>query len=237
MANFVLVHGAFHGGWCWARVAAHLRHRGHTVFTPTQTGLGERRHLLQAGITLDTFVQDITEVMDAEELHDAVLVGHSFGGLAISGVADRMPERVRGLIYLDSRILEPGESILDVDPIRAGDWKQRAEATGGLAIPAPPADYFGITDPNDLAWVNRRMTPHPLGTFTSKLNLANPVGNDRPRTYIACTDPVYTPLAPCHRWARGRAGWGYTELRTGHDAMVSAPQPLARMLEEVGDPL
>src|SRR5579875_3323603 len=98
--TFVLVHGAWHGGWCWSRVAAILRGRGHRVFTPTQTGLGERAHLLSRDITFDTFVQDVVGVFEAEELEDVVLVGHSFGGSSISGVVDRMPERVRRLVYL-----------------------------------------------------------------------------------------------------------------------------------------
>jgi pimeloyl-ACP methyl ester carboxylesterase len=231
MPTFVLVHGAFHGGWCWSRVARHLRANGHTVFTPTQTGLGERQHLLTADITLDTFIDDICAVMEAEELQDAVLVGHSFGGISITGVADRMPERVRHLVYLDSRILEAGQSMLDADPERSGAWKRIAQDGDGLSIPPPPAAYFDCPDPADVAWIARRLTPHPLRTFTSPLNLANAtIGNGRPCTYIACTDPVYPWLEPCRTWARGRHGWNWAEIAAGHDAMVSAPAELAALL-------
>ena len=217
------------------RVAALLRRAGHAVFTPTQTGLGERRHLLSRAITLETFIDDIGAVIEAEELSDVVLVGHSFGGISITGVVDRMPERVRRLVYLDSRILEHGQSMLDVDGPRSSAWRQLAEETsGGLSIPPVPATYFGVTDPADLAWIERRLTPHPLGTFTSALRLANPqVGNGRPCTYAACTDPIYPALNDCRDWARGRAGWGWAELATAHDAMITAPDLVARVIEEV----
>jgi pimeloyl-ACP methyl ester carboxylesterase len=111
--TFVLVHGAWHGGWCWSRVADRLRAAGHRVFTPTQTGLGERKHLLSKAITLDTFAKDIVNVIEAEELSSIILVGHSFGGLAISGVADAMPDKVRHLVYLDSLMVEGGKSPFD----------------------------------------------------------------------------------------------------------------------------
>lgn len=234
MTTFVLVHGAFHGGWCWSRVTRVLRAGGHTVFAPTQTGLGERRHLLSAGITLDTFIDDICGVLESEELSDAVLVGHSFGGISITGVVDRMRERVRHLVYLDSRILEAGQSMLDADPERSGVWRRTAEEEGGLSIPPPPATYFGCTDPADVAWIDRRLTPHPLNTFTSPLNLASSViGNGRPCTYVACTDPIYPWLEPCRSWARGRPGWGWAEIAAGHDAMISAPAELGALLVRI----
>src|ERR1700690_637004 len=128
--TFVLVHGAWHGGWCWSRVADRLRAAGHQVFTPTQTGLGERKHLLSKDITLDTFTKDITNVIEAEELSNVVLVGHSFGGLAISGVADAIPERIRHLVYLDSLIVEGGKSPLDAfTPEIAAARKKAADDT------------------------------------------------------------------------------------------------------------
>lgn len=231
MATFVLVHGAFHGGWCWSRVTRALRAGGHTVFAPTQTGLGDRRHLLAPGITLDTFIDDICAVLETEELHDAVLVGHSFGGISITGVADRMPDRVRHLVYLDSRILQSGQSMLDVDPARSGAWTRLAQQGAGLSIPPPPATYFNCPDPGDTAWIERRLTPHPLGTFISPLRLAHSrIGNGRPCTYMACTNPAYPWLEDCRAWARGREGWGWAEIAAGHDAMVSAPALLASRL-------
>lgn len=158
-------------------------------------------------------------MIEAEELSDVVLVGHSFGGITITGVADRMPERIRHLIYLDSRILEHGQSMIDVDGARSLTWRQLAEETsGGITLPTPPVAYLGVPDPADLAWIERRLTPHPLGTFTSKLHLANPVvANGRPCTYVACTEPIYPPLEICRDWARGRPGWAWAEIATCHD--------------------
>lgn len=234
MTNFVLLHGAWHGGWCWARVAPLLRARGHLVLTPTQTGLGERAHLLHAGITIETFVQDLVGVLQAEELEQAVLVGHSFGGIAITGAADQVRVRVRSLIYLDSRILENGESALDqATPEQAAARREAAAESGGISLPPPPAHDFGVPNGPDADWVNRRMTLHPFGSMTSKLRLANPVGNGLPCAYVACTAPVYEPLEPARWWARGRPGWQWREMATGHDAMVTAPGPLADLLEEL----
>src|ERR1700686_5535843 len=174
--TFVLVHGAWHGGWCWSRVADRLRAAGHHVFTPTQTGLGERKHLLSKDITLDTFTKDIANVIEAEELTNIVLVGHSFGGLAISGVADAMPERIRHLVYLDSLMVEGGKSPFDSLPpdVVAARRKAAEESSGGLSLPAPPPSAFGISDAKDTEWLKPRLTPQPLGTYTSALNIKGP---------------------------------------------------------------
>ena len=233
--TYVLVHGAWHGGWCWRRVADRLRAAGHTVFTPTCTGLGERSHLLSEDITLDTFTEDIAKVIEFEELDDIILVGHSFGGLPISGVADRMPERIRHLVYLDSLILQGGESPFGVLPPDVVEARRQAaeETSGGLSLPVPPPSAFAVTDPDDVAWLERRLTPHPLGTYTSPLNISGPVGNDLPRTYIACTDPPYAVLAAVWDWAREQPDWKWDEIATGHDAMVTAPDELSEMLMDI----
>ena len=134
--TYVLVHGAWHGGWCWRPVADALRAQGHRVFTPTQTGLGERRHLLSRDITLDVFVDDIANLMEAEELRDAILVGHSFGGIAISGVADRMPEAVRHLVFLDSIVLQPGQSPFGILPAEVVAARRKLIAERAAALPS-----------------------------------------------------------------------------------------------------
>ena len=144
---FVLVHGACHGGWCWRHVADRLRASGHRVFTPTCTGLGERAHLMSREITLDTFTQDIAGVIEAEELGDIVLVGHSFGGLPVSGVADIIPDRIRHLVFLDALLAQPGRSAFDGLPpeIVAARRKAAEETSGGLSFSAPPPSVFGVT--------------------------------------------------------------------------------------------
>jgi pimeloyl-ACP methyl ester carboxylesterase len=230
--TFVLVHGAWHGGWCWSRVANRLRAAGHQVFTPTQTGLGERKHLLSKDITLDTFRTDIVNVIEAEELSKIVLVGHSFGGLAISGVADVMPERIRHLVYLDSLVVEGGKSPFDSLPadVVAARRKLADESSGGLSLPNPPPSAFGVSDAQDVEWVKRRLTPHPFSTYTSKQNIKGPVGNNLPRTYVHCTNPSYAALQGSRDWVKAQVGWRWAEIATGHDAMVTAPDELAKML-------
>lgn len=232
---FVLVHGAWHGGWCWARVAPLLRAAGHAVFTPTLTGLGERRHLISRDITIATFTLDLMNVIEMEELSDIVLVGHSFAGLPVSGVADRMPERLRHLVYLDSLLVQPGQSPFDgLSPaVVAARRRAAQETSGGLSLPVPPAEAMGITQPADAAWITRRMTPHPISAHESKLELTHALGNGLARTYVDCTAPRYATLDGVKARIKGQPGWGWRDLATGHDAMVSAPEALAAMLLEI----
>ncbi len=230
--TYVLVHGAWHGGWCWEKVATILRSRGHNVITPTQTGLGERAHLLSKSITLDTFVEDILNVIKYEDIKDIILVGHSFGGNAISGTADRMPERIKQLVYLDAVILENGQSVFGLLPKDVVEARTKAaqESSGGLTIPAPPPAAFGITDAAQAAWLAPRLTPHPFNTFTSPLKLGNKVGNGLPAYYVFCNDPVYGPLQASRDWVK-KNGMKMVEIKSGHDAMAIAPQALADMLD------
>lgn len=235
MTSFVLLHGAFHGAWCWRSVAARLRAAGHTVFTPTQTGLGERAHLLRADITLDTFVQDLVAVLETEELEDAVLVGHSFGGIALTGAAVRARARIRHLVYLDSLIPVSGETPLQgVTQEVAALRRQAAAASGGLSVPPPAPAFFGIPPGPAADWVHRRMTPHPFGAFDSAIDFDGPPGNGLPSTYVFCTDPVYEPLAPSRARARAVPGWVWRDFAASHDAMVTHPEATAELLMELG---
>ncbi|GAB2890849.1 alpha/beta hydrolase [Paralcaligenes ginsengisoli] len=232
LKTFVLVHGAWHGGWCWAKVAHALRAFGHRVYTPTLTGLGERSHLLGSGITLGTFVQDIENVLLWEDLTNVILVGHSFAGLVITGVADRAPQRLKQLIYLDAFILESGLSTFDtlasetVAKLRAA----ARDSCNGLALPAPKPKAFGLIEPAHIDFIAERLTPHPLGTYESALQLRHPIGNGMPCAYWHCTAPSYAPLEASRQWAKAQTGWSWAELATGHDAMVSAPELLIRNL-------
>jgi pimeloyl-ACP methyl ester carboxylesterase len=231
--TFVLVHGGFHGGWCWRQVADRLRARGHTVYTPTQTGCGERSHLMSASITLDTFVQDIANVLIWEDLSQVVLVGHSFGGNAISGVADRLPERLRQLVYLDAAMLVNGQSMFGLlDPSVVAARLAAAQTSGGLSIEPPPAAMFGIEDESLAVGVQARLTPQPLGTYTSPLKLVHPVGNNVPAVYVKCIAPLYAGLQPARDWVLAN-GMRTVELATGHDAMLTAPDLLTDLLEQL----
>ena len=229
--TYVLVHGGFHGGWCWRRVADRLGGTGHRVFTPTQTGLGERRHLMSANITLDVFVEDVTKLLEAEELSDVILVGHSFGGRTVAGVADLMPERIARLVLLDTGLFVSGQSALDAMPAVEREERYRLAREGdGLGMAVPHARRFGLTDSEDLAWVTRRLTPQPFSTYTSALTLRHPLGNGCPVTYIRCTAPRYPTIDAGEAFARAQPDWQVLELDTGHDAMISAPGPLSEML-------
>ncbi len=234
--TFVLLHGAWHGAWCWKRVTQRLRAAGHHVYTPTLTGLGERSHLLAADITLETCAQDLINVFLWEDLNDVVLVGHSFGGIAASAAADRIPERIRCLVYLDSLIIQSGESPFSVLPPDIAQARRALakQSPGGLSIPPPPPGAFGVTDAQDAQWLQEKCTPHPVSTYESTLILQHPVGNDLPASYIA-VKPDYAPLASVRQWVRAHTSWDYHEIEAGHDAMVTSPQAVSELLVQLAD--
>lgn len=234
--TFVLQHGAWHGGWCWDRVAARLRAQGHRVFTPTSTGLGERKHLISKDVTIEVFVQDLVNVLEAEELKDVILVGHSFGGIAISGAADRAPDRIRRLVYLDAVILQPGQSPLSsIPPEVAAQRRAAIKAGGGVSLPVPSTSFFGIESGPDADWLKRRLTPHPAGTYDSPLNIKNPIGNGLNTTYISCTEKPLASIESMRQFARKQPGWKYEELATVHNAMMSAPEALTAKLLNIAN--
>lgn len=228
--TFVLVHGAWHGGWCWKDVAERLRAAGHAVTAPTLTGLGERAHLLSDRLDLATCITDIRQHIVFEELDEIVLVGHSFAGPVITGVADAIPERIRRLIYLDALLLDDGESAMSRVPPAVAEQRLRLaqESSGGLTMPVPPASVFGIADKERAAWVESKLTPHPLKTYVSPLRIKALPGNGLRADYVVCTNPAYVGAAPAHERAR-QSGWPLHELATSHDAMVTAPAATAEL--------
>ena len=230
--TFVLVHGAWHGAWCWRRVIAILRSAGHVVFAPTLTGFGERVHLTRADLTIEDFAADIVNVIAAEELNDIILVGHSFGGNPVSVVADRVPERLKHLVYIDTLLLKNGESGFSrLDPAIVAQRIELAEKTsGGITIPPPSPEAFGVSDPADAEWLRRQLTPLPLNCYQAPIRLKHPLGNGVGKTYIACTNPIYGPAVRTHEWVKSQADWRYLELVTGHDAMITSPEGLSEML-------
>ncbi len=237
--TYVLVHGSWAGGWIWAPVAERLRAQGHRVFAPTQTGLGERRHLLSRDIGIGTFIDDVANVLEAEELPDVILVGHSSGGLPITGVADRMPERIRHLVYLDAAIVQGGQSFFDLFPQEAVADRRRAarEGGGGIAVPPPPISAYGtigIPAGPVAEWVHRRVTPHPIGAYETPLELRNPVGSGRPCTYVSCTAPQSATIEASRRWVKSQDGWIWVELAAGHCAHVTVPEDVVRLLAGIG---
>ena len=236
--TFVFAHGSWHGGWCWQRVADRLRARGARAFTPSYTGMGDRAHLLNKDITIETFVRDVIEVLQTEELSNVVLVGHSFGGVPITGVADRMPEKLRHLVYLDSVVIESGQTAFSLYPPKEVEERIAAsnKANGGLAVPNPKTlpPSWGFTEGTaDYAWVMRRLTPTPLGAYTSALNLHAPVGNGLPKTYIRCEKPENPTLASSRAIVKSSAGWNWIDFPGPHDCMITQPDELVKLLLEI----
>jgi len=231
--TFVLVHGAWSGGWCYARVMALLRARGHTVFTPTLTGQGERAHLLNGAINLSTHIADVLGVFHYERLSDVVLAGHSYGGMVITGVADRIPEKIKALAYLDAFVPQDGQSLFDIN-IAANTQRflDGAGASGGLSVPAPPAAYFGV-NAADAALVDALATPFPLGCFTEKLKLSGAYRDVTKHLYVHGTVlPRESPFKPFYERAVA-AGWSAHALACGHHVMLDEPEKTAALLERL----
>jgi pimeloyl-ACP methyl ester carboxylesterase len=249
MATFVLVHGASHGGWCWRDVRAALQSNGHDVFTPTLTGLGERSHLLSPDIDLNTHILDVVNVLEWEELTDVILVGHSYGGHVITGVADRAKSQLRHIVYLDAYIPADGESPLthglaarnpDITAaeIQAELDRRRSATNEKGGVPSHVPNLFDVPEdrPELYDWVSRRITLHPLNSQLQTIHLENDGSEGLPRTYIVCTESslrsAYLALA---EMAKTSPNWRYRELATGHDAMVTLPEETAALLMEIAD--
>lgn len=232
MATFVLVHGAGHGGWCHGPLARRLRRAGHEVFAPTLTGLGERAHLLSPGITLDTHIADVTALIRCEDLSDVILCGHSYGGMVITGVADRMAGRIARLVYLDATLPRDGECLLDASPGLAlfADVREVDGVRLGLWPDAVAGPVYGLSA--DDAWARERLTPHPWATFETPLRLADPARVAAiPRAFVNCTATMARRDAAAA--ARLRDGHFVREIDAPHDLMLSHPDDLAAILCEI----
>jgi pimeloyl-ACP methyl ester carboxylesterase len=240
MADFVLVHGAWHGGWCWRRIVDALHARGHRAHAVTLTGVGERVHLMSPLITLETHIADVAHAIEAEELQDVVLAVHSYAGMIGTAIADRMPQRLRHLVYVDAVVPKPGESWSST---HAGATREArlaaAKASADYSFPAPDPVVFGL-QAEDHAWVLRRQTPHPGHTYQAPLQFDPQRVASVPRTFVDCIQPrlgTIDSIRPRVRdrnfwdgaWAAG-AGMRVVELATGHDPMVSAPVELTELL-------
>jgi pimeloyl-ACP methyl ester carboxylesterase len=236
MATFVLVHGGGHGGWCWWRLAPLLRAAGHEVHTPTLTGLGERAHLMGPGIDLDLHVEDVVALLKYEELSDVILVGHSYGGMVITGVADRAPTRVGHLVYLDAAVPSDGQSLVDVAPDLMEMARSMSKVVDGVELVLnymPEAGrFYGVTDAEAIAYMDGRLSPQPWRTFEQHLHLIDEAAVHRiPRTDIVCRNPMSS--AGGDQAARTRGADKVYEIDTGHDLMITEPEKVAEFLLEV----
>ena len=228
MATFAVAHGAWSAGWAWKKMRPLLRARGHELYTPTHTGLGERAHLASPAIDLEAHIADIVAVLEFEDLRDVILIGHSYGGMVATGVADRVRDRVAALVYVDAFAPKDGESVFDLTPARRDALVEatRKSGEGWKMAPSPmPPD----TSEADQAWANPRRMPQPLKTFEQKLQLRH--GElTLPRHYIYCKrcrpDDGF-------RQFYGRAkreGWGHHEIDASHNPHITAPDALAALL-------
>lgn len=232
---FVLVHGAWHGGWCWQKVSSALRSSGDVIYTPTLSGMGEHKNTFNPEIDLNTHISDIVNLIVMEDLHDVVLVGHSYAGTVIAGVADRIPERLSKLVFLDAMIVRNGQSAFSVQPKETQDFiVKEAEKSNGLTVPAFPPEAFGLTNPEEINRVKERLTPQPYKTFTQLLILKHPFGNHLPLVYIACINPKMAVLQKFSDETQISKEWKHYKLNTGHDAMIISPEALTSLLETVG---
>jgi pimeloyl-ACP methyl ester carboxylesterase len=243
--NFVLVHGSWHGAWCWSRVLPLLRGAGCDAHAVTLTGVGERAHLLSNDINLTTHINDVLGLIEAEELTSIVLVGHSYGGRVITGVTDALLNagkvNLQHLVYLDAVVPKSGESwssthAPDVIAARTQAAKDFGKQHGVDAFPPPDASVFGLTG-DDAAWVNRRQTPQPLGVYLDGQSFDEPRLARLPRTFINCNSPALATIEVSRERvksdiAKADKSWQWREIACGHDAMVSHPQELSKILLE-----
>lgn len=232
MATFVLVHGAWSGGWCYDRAAELLRSRGHRVFTPTLTGQGERSHLLTGTVNLSTHINDVTGVFHYEDLRDVVLAGHSYGGMVITGVADRIADKISALVYLDAFLPEDGQSLFDINiPANTQRFVASAGDVGGLAVPSPPAAFFNV-NANDAARVDRLATPFPLAAMAERLKLTGRHKSIHKHTYVHGTVlPRESPFKPFYERVKNDPAWTAYTLACGHHVMLDMPEKTADILE------
>ena len=241
MANFVLVHGAWHGAWCWRHVTESLIRAGHRAHAVTLTGVGERAHLLSPLITLETHITDVIQAIEAEEMTEVVLAVHSYAGMLGTAVADRMPGRLAHLVYVDAVVPRPGESWSSTHASATRESRLAAAvASTSYSFPPPDPSVFGL-EGADHEWVKRRQTPHPGHTYEAPLDFDPARVAQVPRTFINCTRPplptidvIRTRVTDPKFWdGAWLAGSRVVDLATGHDPMISAPQALTQCLCEL----
>lgn len=240
MSNYLLVHGAFHGGWCWERVVARLRQAGHVVHAPSLTGLGDRAELLAPDVGVDTHARDVVGLIEREDLTDVVLVGHSYAGMVITAAADLAPDRLSHLVYVDTFVPADGEAITDIMPLQAEAFAQAAREHGsGWQVPPPDMPpgvegCYGVTEEPDLTWVRSRQTPQSLLTFQQPLRMKNPDAVAAiPRSHVHCSEggDVYKQLRELFMQRTfPPADAEVWELPTGHDCMITMPAELTELL-------
>jgi pimeloyl-ACP methyl ester carboxylesterase len=228
VSTYVLVHGAWHGGWCWDPVRERLESAGHHVTSPTLTGLGERCHLASRAIDLETHISDLLNHIAYEALNEVVLVAHSYAGFVAFGLADRNASAIGRLVLLDAFIPRDGETMADHVGSRREEYMAAAAENPDWLAPAPPISVLGVTG-EAAVWAEPRLTPQPVQTYLQPATVGPGMEFVASKLYIACTDPGLATLDESRRRI-AEAGWPTAELRCGHDAMIAAPDELTALL-------
>ena len=230
--TFVLVHGASAGGWCWRRVADRLEARGHKVYTPTLTGLGERSHLMSGQITLDAHITDIVSVFKWEDLADVVLVGHSYGGWIISGVAEQMENRISSIVFLDAFMPEDGQRVLDTNSERSKAEVAAAVKKAEVSRPAPDAGVWNVNS-RDRAWFNEKATAQPIGVAFTPIRLTGARERIAKKTYVRALGYDMAAFDRFYARRKADASWRTFEVDCGHEVMIDLPDRCSEILLEV----
>jgi pimeloyl-ACP methyl ester carboxylesterase len=230
VSTYVLVHGAWHGGWCWRKLVPLLEAQGHRVTTPTLTGLGERSHLAGRGRRPRHAREGLVNHVEYEGLTDVVLVAHSYAGFVAFGMAEQRPAAVAPLVLLDGFVPLDGEAMVDHIGERGPLYREEAAKDLSWTFPPPPPGAFGVTEPQDVEWTQARLTEHPVMSHVQPLERPDATGVIERKTYISCTTPALTVLDESRRRIREDDRWDFVEMACGHDAMIAAPDELAGIL-------
>jgi pimeloyl-ACP methyl ester carboxylesterase len=232
-STFILVHGAWQGGWAWSRFAPLLEAGGHQVYAPTLTGLAERASQLTKDVNLSTHIEDVSRLIIAEDLEDVVLVGHSYGGMVISGVADRMAEKVKSLVVLDGFVPEDGKAMREYWPASVMSYLDKeAEKSGGVSVPPLPAEALAVA-PSNRAFVDERATPQPYGTFNEIIRLAGARDTIANKSYIRATKFRSHPFDAVVKRLQTAPGWRTAAIDSGHCPMIDTPGQLAELFAQM----
>ena len=235
MATYVLVHGAWHGGWCWRRTSDILRAAGHRVFEPTLSGVGARAREATPSIGVYAHAADVAGLVEMEEIDDIILVGHSYGGMVVTAAAEEIAARVETIVYLDAFVPKDGEALVThLPPDRVQGMIAGAMEEGdGWRVPAPHPSYFGVKKQEDIDWIVRRCTPQSLLTFMQPVRSAAPAQSIARKVYIRAEGHPGLTFAPFGEMAKATPGWDYRAVACGHEAMIEMPQELAGILQDL----
>ncbi len=238
MATYMLVHGGGHGGWCYQPVASILQAAGHSVYAPSLTGLGDRSHLLSDQVDLNMHIQDVVNILEYEDLQNVILVGHSYGGMVITGVADRVPDRIGNVFFLDAAYPQNGQSLVDVAGDVILEARESARVVDGIELVLFPGEdpmsFYGVTDAAQIAWMKPKLTPHPWKCFEQKLVLQDEARmREIPQSFVVSAVQIDLLTDEIRQMLNEMTEGRFWEINTGHDLMISEPEQVAEVLISV----